>query len=268
MATGLKSNSAATKRIFVVDDHPLIREGLAAQIATQPGLNLCGEAEDVAEALTRISEAEPDLVIVDISLKNGNGIDLVKRLKSKDPALVILVLVDVSGKPLCRSALPARRPQLRQQEQSAPVRSWKPSTPSSMAGRTSAPTCRRSCWDASWRQQPEGSRDHRCRHADRCASWRTFELLGQAMTTQQIASKMHVSHKTVETYRARIKEKLGLTNAVELIQHAVQWVLAKSRATGKAHRPASSQNRSAVQRLLRQEAWLAERCGDAGVSES
>jgi DNA-binding NarL/FixJ family response regulator len=80
-----------TKRIFVVDDHPLIREGLAAQIATQPNLSLCGEAEDVAGALSRIFDAEPHLVIVDISLKNGNGIDLVKRLKAKAPSLVILV---------------------------------------------------------------------------------------------------------------------------------------------------------------------------------
>ena len=64
---------------------------MAAQVATQPNLNLCGEAEGLTEALACIGDAEPDLVIVDISLKNGNGIDLVKRLKAKDPALVILV---------------------------------------------------------------------------------------------------------------------------------------------------------------------------------
>ena len=58
-----------------------------------------------------------------------------------------------------------------------------------------------------------------------------FELLGQGLTTQQIAERMHVSHKTVETYRARIKEKLGLTNAVELVQHAVQWIMAKAEPT-------------------------------------
>src|SRR5438067_547446 len=91
MTTTLKSTVAAPRRIFVVDDHPMIREGLAAQIANHPNLNVCGEAEDLAEALGRVFLAEPDLVIVDISLKSGNGIDLVKRLKAKDPSLVILV---------------------------------------------------------------------------------------------------------------------------------------------------------------------------------
>src|ERR1700722_17017933 len=91
MTTILKNPVSSRRRIFIVDDHPLIREGLAAQIATQPNLNLCGEAEDMAEAMARVVAAEPDLVIVDISLKNGNGIDLVKRLKAKAPSLVILV---------------------------------------------------------------------------------------------------------------------------------------------------------------------------------
>src|SRR5438093_2484835 len=91
MPTTTKNTLTPPKRIFVVDDHPLIREGLAAQLANQPNMQVCGEAEDVAEALSRIADAAPDLVIVDISLKNGNGIELVKRLKAKDPSLVILV---------------------------------------------------------------------------------------------------------------------------------------------------------------------------------
>src|ERR1019366_8961142 len=82
---------AATTRIFLVDDHPVVREGLAAQIANQPDLELCGEAEDVADALARIPAARPDMVIVDISLKTGNGIDLVKRLKARDASVRILV---------------------------------------------------------------------------------------------------------------------------------------------------------------------------------
>ena len=91
MPTTLTKNAAAVKRIFVVDDHPMIREGLAAQIANEPNLEICGEAEDVVEAVARIPEANPDLAIIDISLKSGNGIDLVKRLKAKKPDLVILV---------------------------------------------------------------------------------------------------------------------------------------------------------------------------------
>src|SRR5260370_14846795 len=84
-----QSNPAA--RIFVVDDHPIVRQGLAAQIANDPGLEVCGDAEDVAEAMTRIAASRPDVVIVDISLKTGNGIDLVKRLKAHDKAVRVLV---------------------------------------------------------------------------------------------------------------------------------------------------------------------------------
>ena len=90
--TLLASDSqAAVRRLFIVDDHPMIREGLCAQIAHEPLLEVCGHAEDVVDALAAVQDAAPDLVIVDISLKSGNGIDLVKRLKAKDPQLVILV---------------------------------------------------------------------------------------------------------------------------------------------------------------------------------
>ena len=91
MPATIKKDGTPAKRVFVVDDHPMIREGLAAQIATEPNLELCGEADDVVEAVARVVAADPDLVIVDISLKSGNGIDLVKRLRAKEPSLIILV---------------------------------------------------------------------------------------------------------------------------------------------------------------------------------
>src|ERR1044071_2458073 len=91
MPAAVHDSLAAVKRVFVVDDHPMIRGGLAAQIANDPCLEICGEADDVVEALAGIHDAEPDLVIVDIALKSGNGIDLVKRLKAKYPGILILV---------------------------------------------------------------------------------------------------------------------------------------------------------------------------------
>lgn len=221
-----KSTLAAPRRVFVVDDHPLIREGLAAQISNQPDLHLCGEAEDVAEALARIADAEPDLVIVDISLKNGNGIDLVKRLKAKDPALIILVWSMHPENLYAERALRAgARGYVNKSKSASQImdavltvldgRTYlSPEMSEKLLGRVIgggqkavvAPTV-------------ENLTDRELE---------SFELLGQGLTTQQIAAKMHVSRKTIETYRARIKEKLGLTNAVELIQHAVQWVVAKS----------------------------------------
>jgi DNA-binding NarL/FixJ family response regulator len=226
MATILKNPIASSRRIFVVDDHPMIREGLAAQIANQPNLNLCGEAEDMAEALSRIGAAEPDLVIVDISLKNGNGIDLVKRLKAKDPSLVILVWSMHPENLYAERALRAgARGYVSKGKSASQIMD---AVHTVLDGRTYL--------------SPEMSEKLLGRvigggHQEMTASsvetltdreLEAFEFLGQGMTTQQIASKMHVSRKTIETYRARIKEKLGLANAVELIQHAVQWVLSKA----------------------------------------
>jgi len=225
MPTTLTKNAAAVKRIFVVDDHPMIREGLAAQIANEPNLEICGEAEDVVEAVARIPEANPDLAIIDISLKSGNGIDLVKRLKAKKPDLVILVWSMYPENLYAERALRAGARGYVNKGQSA----------------SQIMEAIRTVLDGRTYLSPEMSAKLLGRvighSSEDCATWvekltdrelEAFELLGQGLTTVQIATRMHVSHKTVETYRARIKEKLGLANAVELVQHAVQWVMQKS----------------------------------------
>lgn len=88
--TALKGPSKIN-RILIVDDHPLVREGLALQIRTQPDLQVCGEAEDLPEALALVKTTKPDLAIIDLSLKTGNGIDLIKRIKAYDDSIPILV---------------------------------------------------------------------------------------------------------------------------------------------------------------------------------
>jgi DNA-binding NarL/FixJ family response regulator len=220
-----KNTLSAPRRIFVVDDHPLIREGLAAKLANQPNIVLCGEAEDVAEAITRMPVAKPDLVIVDISLKNGNGIDLIKRLKAKDPSLTILVWSMHPESLYAERALRAGARGYVSKSKSAneimeavlAVLDGKtylsPEMSEKLLGRVVG-----------------GQKALEASSVDMLTDreLETFELLGQGLTTQQIAAKMHISRKTVETYRARIKEKLGLANAVELIQHSVQWVMAKA----------------------------------------
>jgi DNA-binding NarL/FixJ family response regulator len=226
MATILKNTLTAPRRIFVVDDHPLIREGLAAQLANQPNMQLCGEAEDIAEALTRIVTAEPDLVIVDISLKNGNGIDLVKRLKAKNPSLVILVWSMHPENLYAERALRAgARGYVNKSKSASQIME---AVLTVLDGRTylSPEMSEKLLGRVIGGGRREISTSGIETLTDR--ELETFELLGRGLTTQQIASKMHVSRKTVETYRARIKEKLGLANAVELIQHSVQWVLARS----------------------------------------
>ena len=226
MATTVKNPLATAKRIFVVDDHPLIREGLAAQLANQPNLQLCGEAEDVAEAMSRIAASKPDLVIVDISLKNGNGVDLVKRLKAKDPSLVMLVWSMHPESLYAERALRAgARGYVSKSKSASQIIE---AVLTVLDGRTylspemSEKLLGRVIGGGQKAIEASGVETLTDRELE------TFEHLGQGLTTQQIASKMHVSRKTVETYRARIKEKLGLANAVELVQHSVQWVLSKS----------------------------------------
>jgi DNA-binding NarL/FixJ family response regulator len=224
-----KQAAAAVRRVFVVDDHPMIRDGLAAQIANEPGMELCGEAEDVAEAITRVAETEPDLVIVDISLKSGSGIDLVKRIKAKDPSIIVLVWSMYPENLYAERALRAGACGYVNKGRSA--RQIMEAIRTVLDGRTYLSE-----------EMSEKLLGRVIGHPVRdTMSWvekltdrelEAFELLGQGLTTQQIAQRMHVSHKTVETYRARIKEKLNLTNAVELVQRAVQWVMEKAEAKG------------------------------------
>jgi len=225
MPATLSKDSVIAKRIFVVDDHPMIREGLGAQIANEANMELCGEAEDVAEALARIGETEPDLVIVDISLKSGNGIDLVKRLKAKDTTLVVLVWSMYPENLYAERALRAGARGYVNKGQSADQ--IMEAIRTVLDGRTylSAEMSEKLLGRVIGHSSAAVVTSHVEKLTDR--ELEAFELLGQGLTTQQIAGRMHVSHKTVETYRARIKEKLGLMNAVELIQHAVQWSMGK-----------------------------------------
>jgi DNA-binding NarL/FixJ family response regulator len=227
VSIALKKATENVRRIFVVDDHPMIREGLAAQIANEPSFELCGHAEDVVEAVSRVADAGPDLVIVDISLKSGNGIDLVKRLKAKDPTMVILVWSMYPENLYAERALRAgARGYVNKGKSASQIMD---AIRTVIAGKTYLSTEMLEKLLGRVVGNPAAEMPSSVEKlTDR--ELEAFELLGQGLTTQQIAARMHVSHKTVETYRARIKEKLGLTNAIELVQRAVQWVIEKTRS--------------------------------------
>jgi DNA-binding NarL/FixJ family response regulator len=226
VSTALKNATDNVRRVFVVDDHPMIREGLAAQIANEPSFELCGHAEDVVEAVSRVADAAPDLVIVDISLKSGNGIDLVKRLKAKDPTLIILVWSMYPENLYAERALRAgARGYVNKGKSASQIMD---AIRTVIDGKTYLSTEMSEKLLGRVIGNPTAEKPSSVEKlTDR--ELEAFELLGQGLTTQQIAARMHVSHKTVETYRARIKEKLGLTNSIELIQRAVQWVMEKTR---------------------------------------
>ncbi|QDU23625.1 response regulator transcription factor [Urbifossiella limnaea] len=139
-------------RVLIVDDHPVTREGLAIRLSREPDIRVCGEAADIPEGILRATEIAPDVVIVDVSLKGGDGIELVKRLRARLPAARALV--------------------------------W--------------------------------------------SKLEVFRLLGEGLSTNEIAGQIHLSPKTVETYRARIRAKLGADSGSEVLRQAIRWVIENS----------------------------------------
>ncbi len=219
-----KSNSKPSRaawRILIVDDHPVVRAGLRAQLATEPDLEICGEAEDVAGALAQVEATQPDVAVIDISLKSGNGLDLIKRLRAHRQTVRVLVWSMYPEALYAERALRAGAQGYLHKGQAADevLKALR----AVLAGRVYLSG---DLTDQMLQRFVGGQGVERS--PAMCLSDReleAFELMGQGLTTEQLAAKMHISPKTVETFRARIKEKLGLSNITELVQRATQWVI-------------------------------------------
>src|SRR6185437_15127084 len=212
---------SAPIKILIVDDHPMVREGLAMQIALQPDLEVCGEAEDVPSALALIGSARPDLAIIDISLKKGNGLDLIGSIKDRHPETRVLVWSMYKENLYAERALRAGASGYLNKGQA--TRQLLEAIRAVLAGKVyvseelSNDLLRRVVDGKPLQRSPIDLLSNR--------ELETFELIGQGQTTEKIAELMSISCKTVETYRSRIKEKLGLSNVTELVQRAAHWVL-------------------------------------------
>lgn len=221
---GKQSNKTADPRtrVLIVDDHPVVRDGLSALLATEPDLKVCGEAEDVAGALALLKTSQPDVAIVDVSLKSGNGIDLVKRIRAHDETVRVVVWSMYPEELYAERALRAGAQGYVHKGRS--TREILTALRVVLEGKVYLSGDQA---DRLLRRLVGGSKDSE-RTPVECLSDReleAFELMGQGRTTEQIAEAMHVSPKTVETFRARIKEKLDLDNITELIQRATEWVV-------------------------------------------
>lgn len=209
-------------RILVVDDHPIVRQGLALMINREPDMLVCGEAEEAHSALRAVPELQPDVLIVDISLNGPDGIELVKSVRVRDPRLPILVLSMHDESLYAERALRAgANGYIMKQEATEKVliavrRILKGDVYLSdrMSGKMLQQYVRGS---STVRHSPVADLSDR--------ELEVFRLIGEGHGTRQIAEELHLSVKTVETYQAHIKEKLSLRNARELMQHAIQWNL-------------------------------------------
>ncbi|MBD3160901.1 MAG: response regulator [Candidatus Eisenbacteria bacterium] len=209
-------------RILVVDDHPIIRDGLAALIGLEPDLEICGRVADAATALKRIAEDPPDLAIVDITLGGGNGIELIKQIKASHEEVSTLVFSMHDEKLYAERALRAGA--------KGYVNKSSPSEEVVVAIRRVLDEKIHLSDEMSellLNRVVQGSAEEADLGGIDSLSDRemeVFELIGRGLTTRTIADRLNLSVKTIETHREKIKVKLGLSNNNELIRRAVRWV--------------------------------------------
>jgi DNA-binding NarL/FixJ family response regulator len=208
-------------RVLIVDDHPLVREGLAARIQRESDLTVCGEAEDISHTLALVKSTHPDLVIVDLSLKSGQGLELIKRIPSCSENTKTLVCSMYNESLYAERALHAGAlGYINKQEMSEKIIE---AIRHVLQGKIYLSPC----MTARLLQQAIGSSPQRIRSPVEALSDREleiFKLIGQGKTARQIADELHLSVKTIDTHRENIKKKLHLRNATELSCEAIQWV--------------------------------------------
>jgi DNA-binding NarL/FixJ family response regulator len=211
-------------RVFVVDDHPIVRQGLSQLINREPDLTVCGEAEDARTALDRIAPSEADILIVDVSLEGPDGIELLKTIRSRDSKLPVLMLSMHDESLYAERALRAgANGYIMKQEATERVLI---AIRQILSGEVYVSDRMAQKMMQQFIHRPGAAkRSSMAELTDR--ELEVFRLIGQGHGTRQIAEELHLSVKTVESYYAHIKEKLSLKNARELVQHAVQWVADK-----------------------------------------
>src|SRR6185312_14354778 len=222
-----KKSATQKKRILIVDDHPMMRQGLAQLIGAENDLAICGEAENAEQALDAIKPLKPDLVLADISLPGKNGLELIKDFQAIQPELPVLVISmhdeslyaervlraggrgyimkQEGGKKLMDAIRQVLEGKIYvSQKMSADILEM-------FSGRRSG-----------------GESSPVEKLTDR--EFEVFQLIGQGKATRDIAAQLHLSMKTVDVHRTNIKGKLKLKSAAELIRFAVRWTESEGKA--------------------------------------
>jgi DNA-binding NarL/FixJ family response regulator len=208
-------------RILLVDDHPIVRYGIYQLLSSQPDLVVCGEAETAEEALQLIEKEAPHLVVIDITLRDSNGLELIKQIRSAHPSIYVLVVTmheeSLYGELAFRAGAQGY---LMKEEAMANI----------------AQAIRQILAGKLFISETLSSRILRVSLSSAGAAEKTpierltprerevLQLLGQWKTTRDIARELNVSYKTADCYREKLKEKLDLKNATELVQFATRWV--------------------------------------------
>ena len=225
----MNQSSMVTKKskVFVVDDHPIVRQGLALLINRESDLTVSGEAEDAQTAMQAVVAARPDIMVVDISLNGPDGLDLLKEIRMRYPDLPVLILSMHDESIYAERALRAgAQGYIMKQEATEKVLVALRRILSHeiyVSERIANRMLQRYIGSRSTGGPPSIA-DLTDRELE------VFRLIGEGHSTRQIAEELHISVKTVESYQAHIKEKLSLRSARELVQHAIQWNITEKTA--------------------------------------
>ena len=206
-------------RTLIIDDHPLIREGLAARIRHEPDIELCGAADSVDAALSGLEQAKPDVVIVDLTLKGSRGLELIKRIRARETKAKVLVLSSqregVYGERVLRlgalGLVDVRQPETSLVGAIRAVAAGKRYISEQLAQRLLEHAISGRGGEISG---VDGLSDRELQ---------VFECIGAGKSTRGIAEELRLSIHTIETYRENIRTKLSLKNGTELVQRAVHW---------------------------------------------
>lgn len=210
-----------TRKVLLVDDHPITRQGLRALIGQQAGFTVCGESDNAAQAMELAAKLKPDIAIVDIALRSANGIELTKNLKAHSPELLILIVSMHDEELFAERALRAgARGYLMKHEASERVidalqriAAGELYTSERVRSRMLARLVNSRGGEVS---SPVDSLSDR--------EMEVFQLIGNGYATRQIAERLNLSVKTIDSYREHLKLKLSLESGADLVRYAIQWV--------------------------------------------
>ena len=215
------SSALEKTRVLIVDDHPIVRQGIKMLLDQEPDMLVCGEAESAAEALAGIEKSKPDVVIVDLALKESSGLDLIKDIKIRYPKLRVLVLSMRDESFYAERVLRAGALGYITKEEGTEkvVEGIRRILDGEVyvSEKLSARIVKE--WVSGGVGATKPSLE---KLTDR--EMQVFELIGNGLPTREIAKKLHISVKTIDSHREHIKDKLNIDNAADLLKHAIQWV--------------------------------------------
>jgi len=211
------------RKVFVVDDHPIVRSGLALLINREPDLVVCGDAEEMHAALEAIGVLRPDVLVIDLSLNGPDGLDLVKRVREIEPVLPVLILSIHDESIYAERALRAgANGYIMKQEATDRVLTALRRILNReiyVSDRIANKMLQRvACGNgASSAHSPLDTLSER--------ELEVLRLIGDGLGTRQMAEQLRLSIKTVESYQSHLKDKLALKNSRELVQYAISWAM-------------------------------------------